>query len=309
MGLDSRDYARTESGWNGGGFRSAGGGSTVKTIVIASIVVFLAQVLTLTTVPHPVAEFAAQGAKVRTSLVTDWLDLNWVSLQQGQIWRLLTYAFCHDPFNILHIVFNLLVLYFFGRSVEDILGPREFLRFYLVAAVASGIAYVVLALVTRDGIGSVVGASGAVYAVFAYYAMTYPRSRVYIMGVIPVEARWLLVAYVVFDMLPVIRELGGRESLSGVAHAAHLGGLAFGMWYKWSGANVGSWLGGFSGVKLPSRPRSNPNVRLYEPETSQDDLEQRVDELLDKIREHGEASLTDEERQFLKEASRQYRNR
>lgn len=290
MGLDNRDYVREERRWTGGGGGLGGAnGQVTKQIVIATGVVFLAQMLTI----------QAPGGGV-----TGWLLLDWLALTSGQVWRLLTYAFCHDTRQLQHILFNMLVLWFAGRAVEAIVGPAEFLRFYLCAAVAAAIAYVGIGLAMR-GVNPMLGASGATMAVFAVFAMTYPRAKVYIMGIIPVEARWLLVAYVVFDMLPVV---SGRTD--GVAHAAHLGGLAFGMWYKFSGTNIGSWFGAFSGSgssKPTKKPRANPDVRIYEP--TPDELEARVDELLEKIQREGEASLTDAEREFLKEASRQYRRR
>ena len=73
---------------------------------------------------------------------TDALELNVDRVVfHGEVWRLLTYAFLHDPGDIFHILFNMLLLYWFGCDMEEMYGPREFLVFYLVSAVAGGVAF------------------------------------------------------------------------------------------------------------------------------------------------------------------------
>src|SRR5262249_16345150 len=60
---------------------------------------------------------------------------------QGQVWRVLTYAFLHSPWGVWHILLNMLCLWWFGTDVEDLYGPREFLAIYLVSAVLGGVVY------------------------------------------------------------------------------------------------------------------------------------------------------------------------
>ena len=87
----------------------------------------------------------------------------------GEIWRLLTYAFLHDTRDFLHILFNMLLLWWFGSDIEDMYGPREFLAFYLVSAVVGGVAFTVVHLIDFSG-DLCLGASGAVTAVLVLYA-------------------------------------------------------------------------------------------------------------------------------------------
>src|SRR5579871_146545 len=87
---------------------------------------------------------------------------------QGQVWRLLTYAFMHSRGDIWHIVFNMLFLWWFGHEMEEMYGPREFTVFYLVSAVLGGLAYFLWS-VLRDNTIPCVGASGAVMAVMVLY--------------------------------------------------------------------------------------------------------------------------------------------
>ena len=94
---------------------------------------------------------------------TNFLDLNVEDVSHGQVWRIFTHMFLHDPGNPLHIVFNMLFLWWFGTDVEDLYGSREFLTFYLIAAFVGGMAFF---LVEAAGAGGrCLGASGAVTAV------------------------------------------------------------------------------------------------------------------------------------------------
>ena len=71
----------------------------------------------------------------RISLIQEWFELDPSKvLYQGQVWRLLTHAFCHERQGLFHILFNMLFLYWFGCTLEGMYGEREFLLFYLAAA-------------------------------------------------------------------------------------------------------------------------------------------------------------------------------
>lgn len=140
-------------------------------------------------------------------------------------WTLLTYMFLHAGFG--HIFFNMLGLVFFGPRLEDRLGSADFLKLYLWG----GIGGAVLSFVFAPEY-AVVGASAAVYAVLMGFAVFWPRERVYIYGILPVEA-WLLVGG--FVVLSIMLGVGGDRS--GTAHFAHLGGLVTGFvflrWRDW----------------------------------------------------------------------------
>lgn len=291
MGFEDRDYYRDPE-WQ----RERGGRSAVHWLIVLSVGVFVGQML--------------------DARVTGWLALTTSdTLPKWQLWRLLTYAFCHDTQEVLHLLFNMICLWFFGRAVQDRLGNREFVAFYLLSAVVAGLCYLGLhAGFLRDR-SLVTGASGAVMAIMALFAMWYPRQQVLLFGLLPIEIRWLVVAYVVFDTLPVWAALRGNPVSDGVAHAAHLGGLLFGFAYAIFEWRLSNWL---SIRRVPAWWRDRErrrSVRLYSPESDasespeENDLDERVDDILRKIHEHGEASLSDRERRVLSEASRRYRER
>lgn len=137
-------------------------------------------------------------------------------------WTLLTYMFLHA--GIGHLLFNMLALFFFGPRLEIELGTRRFLILY-------GISGLVGALLSFFLVpyASVVGASGAIYGVLMGFAYYWPKEKLYVWGVLPVEARWMVVG---MTLLSVFGGFG--DSSSGVAHFAHLGGFLGGYLYlRW----------------------------------------------------------------------------
>lgn len=298
MGIYDRDYARASYTR-----RQLWGGDlpVIKSLIAVNIAVYVLQVLTINSQPG-ITQFLA--------LKTD------LFVGSFQIWRLLTYAFCHDPLGPSHILFNMLALWWFGGELERMYGSREFVSFYLVSAVVSGICFLLIQVITAVP-STAIGASGAVMAVMMVYAVNFPRQIIRILGIFPVEA-WMIVAfYVAYDAYPVLLALGGTQAADGVAHAAHLGGLAFGYFYtnrnlRLSGLSTGWSLKRFRKSTGPKLFREKPDLRVYreEPEPpASKEIDARVDELLAKISRQGEASLTEEERKTLFEASRRYRQR
>src|SRR5262249_32886384 len=144
---------------------------------------------------------------------------------------------------------NMLFLWWFGRQVEDDLGSREFLLFYLVSAVLAGLAFVGIDVLAVNVMhlspahGAVVGASGAVMAVLLAAACANPRQTVFLMFLVPVPIWVLIVVFLLIDSHGLLRLLQGRGS--GVAVACPLGGAAFGFLYYrngWRLAALTSWL-------------------------------------------------------------------
>ena len=233
------------------------------------------------------------------SLLSGHLSLSLHDLTSFQVWRLVTYGFCHGSFE--HLFWNMFFLWMFGRMVEPIYGAREFLAFYLMGIFISGVCHIGFQAMEQSPAG-VIGASGGVQAVVFLTAMNFPRMVVYVMFVLPLELRWLAVLYAIGDMM------GLAQGGSPVAHAAHLGGAVFGIAYQHYGWRVLSWLP--SGKKLRSPTRRQPQVRVYSPpEEDRQQLDVEVDRILQKISEQGESSLTARERETLKQASQQYKHR
>jgi len=310
MGIQSRDYYRE---WK----PSSGvliGTPVVKYIIIVNVAVFLLQIFSVRDVR--VTDDDTPPGYYRTprvSIVQEWFQLDTDKVvHNGQVWRLLTHAFCHDRANLLHIVINMLCLYWFGVTIELKYGSREFLFFYLTAAMFAGVAFVGLDLLTgTSSIG--IGASGAVMAVMMVYAMHYPGQIIYLFFFIPLQIRWAMVIYVIYDLYPTLRALAGDRVFTGIAHAAHLGGVAFGYLYvhfQWRLAGFGE------GITMP-RWRRKPRLRIVRVEERRPEPKpepatgpsNRLDEVLAKISRSGQGSLTEEERAILHSESDRLKNR
>jgi membrane associated rhomboid family serine protease len=128
-------------------------------------------------------------------------------------WTVVTYMFMHASPS--HILFNMLGLYFFGPRVEEELGGVRYLLLYFI----SGIMGAALSFVFTPMV-AIVGASGAIYGIFLAFAFFWPRERIFIWGIVPVEARWLIVGMTALSLFGGLGSEGG-----GIAHFAHLGGF------------------------------------------------------------------------------------
>lgn len=155
-----------------------------------------------------------------------WMSDNFLvsaeSVVNGRLWTLFTTMFSHtDP---THLLFNLLALWVFGSSVEQVMGPVKFALLYLLGGLAGSIGFVTWCVVTGSN-SAALGASGAVMAVAAVYGMWFPRRTLMINFIIPMPA-WL--AVVLFIGMDLYGMFGGSAMGQPVAYSAHLGGALFG---------------------------------------------------------------------------------
>jgi len=145
-------------------------------------------------------------------------------VQLGWVWQPFTYMFVHADAG--HIFFNMLGLFFFGTAVERELGTREFLLFYLLSGTLAGLlSFAAFALSGSWG-ASLVGASGAVYAVLLAFAVLHPRARIFVMGVLPVQAALLVGIYAAVELFNEV--FGARGN---IAHLTHLFGFGVALLY------------------------------------------------------------------------------
>lgn len=237
-----------------------------------------------------------------------WLAMTTEGLRRGFIWQLLTFQFLHG--SLWHLLGNALSLWFIGRHVESILGPRKFLVAYLVSGFGGAILQGTLMLVFPAHFGPLVwGASAGTTGIFAIFAVIEGHSEVRLNFILPIRARVLL--YIVagisvfFTLVPTPRE-------GGIAHAAHLGGIIAGIAYlRWDPSRFSvSW------NPLQGRRRKRQLVQAAaqfsrwrgQREQRPADLppeefiSREVDPILDKISAHGIHSLTPRERQILEAA-------
>ncbi len=139
-------------------------------------------------------------------------------LEHSMFWQVFTYQFVHANFT--HLLFNMLAIFFFGTAVERRLGSSEFLLLYLLSGTLSGIASLLFYLATGALSVFLMGASGAVFALLLAYAVLFPRSLIYIWGILPVPAPILVIGY---TALEIYNMLTGRNM--GVSHLTHLAGF------------------------------------------------------------------------------------
>jgi len=286
MGIYDREYYRDEQP-RGFTLGHSGGQSMVVKLILVTVGVFL---LDLFSGGWLTAHLALTGH----TLLEPW---NW--------WKFLTYGFLHDDHNIQHILFNMLVLFFFARDVEGVYGQREFLWFYLTAIVVSGAVWAMVAQLDGTPLdATVVGASGAVTAAVVMFILLFPHRTVLLFFVLPVPAWVMGVLILLFDFFGATR--GGTN----VAHSAHLAGAAFAFIYQRSGwrlsrfAPDAAWL-----QRMRGSLKRRPKLRLHDPDAKDARLREEVDRLLEKVYRDGEASLTPAERRKLEQASRHFQKR
>jgi membrane associated rhomboid family serine protease len=173
-----------------------------KTLLIANVAIFLAQL--------------AIG-----DLLVAWFGL-W-PFQSGFLpWQVITYSFLHG--NELHIAVNMLGVYMFGSEVERVLGSRRYFTYYFVSVLAAAAAQLAMSALSQGPAVPTVGASGGVFGLLLAYGMFFPRRIVMlIFPPIPMQARFFVVAYAALELY-----LGVTGTQAGVAHFAHLGGMAGG---------------------------------------------------------------------------------
>jgi membrane associated rhomboid family serine protease len=136
-------------------------------------------------------------------------------------WQLVTYGFLHG--DAMHILFNMFMLWMFGREIEGIMGPKRFLIYYLTGVVGAGIVQLVVAA-WQGGVYPTIGASGGVFALLLAFGMAFPNRMVMLLfPPIPMRAKYMVVLFGIVELL-----FGVSGAAPGIAHFAHLGGMLFG---------------------------------------------------------------------------------
>jgi hypothetical protein len=208
----------------------------------------------------------------------------------------------------------MLIFWMVGRELESIYGGREFLAFYLIAAIVGGLAQLLAGWIMPQLAGPMLGASGAVTAVLVLFAMHFPTRIFYFMLVIPMPVIALVGLNVLIDVFGL---MSGAHN--GVAVACHLGGALFGFVYYKLEWRVLRWWPTIPDWKKITRRQ--PRLRVYRGEptdepvavhagnSSDSELEAELDSVLEKVSRFGKSSLTEREQQILMRASEIYRNK
>ena len=292
MGIYDRNYYRDENdldlrpSWDQG--------SAVSTLIIINVAVFVANIF-LT------KSFAGGGQ----GLVNEFLMLTGGDIYRPYYWwHTLTYGFCHDAQGSMpgsmpvHLIMNMLGLYFLGRSVEERYGRIEFYRIYLISMLICGWIWLLKQFAFQAD-GGLLGASGAVLCIEMLFVFNFPTSRVYLL-VFPIPA-WVL------GILLVLMNLASSPS-TGVATDVHMTGILCATGYFFTGMSF-RFLGDFKGSwRRWSRKFGASRLRLHEESsTFSGSFAEEADRILAKIHESGQESLTAKEKKILERYSRSVR--
>lgn len=301
MGLDSRDYYRPSGGFS---FFPP----MIKNLLIINVAVFFIQ---------KIFENIAFSGVPGELILSHYFALNpLVGIDSNfQLWQLFTYQFMHGDF--MHIFFNMLMLWMFGIEIENIMGSKKFLLFYLLSGLGAGVLQLFGAPLLSDSLGYTIGASGAVFGVMIAFAMFFPDRYIMFYFFIPVKAKYLITFFIILEFISV------REA-SVVAHLAHIGGaltaFIFLMLDRKNQFNVNRM---FDNFKKPNGSSNNPFRPKYRKKPAKDyDVEEakfydlnnkpteeeinqeEIDKILDKISQSGYQGLSEREKRILFEASK-----
>ena len=286
MGIYDRDYARPSSNRGfGGGMQRPQKLSVNAWLIISCIAVF---------VLDPFIDYTFQ----------EWLHLSTDHAIYGlQYWRFIGFQFLHADMQ--HLIFNMIGLYFFGSLVEQFLGGKRYLAFYLLCGIFGAVLYLLLnlggmivgkdvpILLFNDTSIGLIGASAGVFGVLLAGAFLAPKVRVLVFFVIPMQLStmaYLLVALAVYSVIKGTGNAGGE--------AAHLGGAAAGWYFIRNPHHLNGFFDFLGKADPTSKHFALGNKKIVRSD---------VDKILDKIHRKGLNSLSSKEKKILHDASQERR--
>ena len=219
-----------------------------------------------------------------------------------QPWSLITYFFLHMSF--MHILWNMLFLYWFGKIINDNIGNNALISLYVLGGIIGGLFYMAIYNIVpyygeRVSDSLMLGASAGVFSVVVGSATLMPNYTFYLLLIGPVRIKYIALFYVLLSFFDVAGTNAGGE-------IAHLGGAFIGYIYirqLQNGINIGEGIINFINFfseKKENKKKKKENIQKETEETTQDE----VDKILDKISESGYSSLTSKEKERLFNASK-----
>lgn len=231
-------------------------------------------------------------------------------------WTLVTYAFAHSLTDLFHILFNMLIFYWFGKLFIEYLGNDKLIALYILGAITGGVVYLLVFnavpyFVERSDFAGMVGASAAVYAIVTGAAVLLPNYTFYLLFLGPVRIKYIAAFYIVMSFLGSVGSNAG-------GNIAHLGGALIGFIYIKQlqvGVNWGGWITlTIDWIKdlFQPRPKVKVTYRKTEPKVKSKvkatagskASQEEIDAILDKISERGYESLSSDEKEKLFNASK-----
>jgi membrane associated rhomboid family serine protease len=242
-----------------------------------------------------------------TTFTVQWLALptNFSSFITKP-WTIITYAFIHE--RLLHILSNLLVLYYIGNLFLDFYSKKQFINFYFLGCIVGGVSFLVNYYITKKTGTPLGGASAAVSTIFVAIATKIPRYALQLRFIGSIEL-WVLAAiWVVLSILQLLNVDNGGA-------IAHISGALFGFIYAKQleiNNDIGKWfeklLDFLSNLFKSSSPKSNLKTVYKSKKRTSTEVtktkQRQIDDILDKISKSGYDSLTKEEKEFLFKAGK-----
>jgi membrane associated rhomboid family serine protease len=254
--------------------------------------------------------FLFTGAGTQSLGIINWLA---VPADLGKLlyrpWTIVSYAFLH--YDFLHILFNMLWLYWFGKIFLEFLSSKQLLSVYLLGGISGAVLYILAynvfpAFALALPYSYALGASAAVYAVVVAIAAFVPDYSIILMFIGQVRIKYIAIFVVVLDLLSIS---GGNAG----GHIAHLGGALFGFLFATqikSGSDITAWFSNFTN-DIASWFKSKPKMRVTENKfksKAASDIEYNqqkaadqevIDKILEKISKSGYNSLSKKEKEIL----------
>ncbi|MEZ5398269.1 MAG: rhomboid family intramembrane serine protease [Bryobacteraceae bacterium] len=153
------------------------------------------------------------------------LSLRWVT-DIFAVWQIFTYMFLHDPYGPMHILFNMLFLWMFGKDIEPVWGTRRFLQYYFVCGMGAGICALLMSATFGTGNETTIGASGAIFGLLLAFGVLYPDATILFFLIFPMKAKYAVMLYAALAFF-----MTANPDASGVSNIAHLGGMIWGYIY------------------------------------------------------------------------------
>ncbi len=234
------------------------------------------------------------------TLIVNYFDIVTIlGLSSGSIWPLIwqpvTYMFVHGGFW--HVAINMFVLWMFGSELEMVWGRKEFLRYYFVTGIGSGLIWLLFNIGNPYSI--LIGASGAIYGVLVAYGLMFPNRIIYLYFLFPIKVKWFVI------VIGVIAFFSSMNNASNISHITHLSGMIIGYLYLNSQQRWKKLRFGFRKlfVEFKTARRDKTHIKKQTQETE-------IDRILDKINDVGYKNLSEDEIAKLYLGSRRkYRGR
>ena len=252
-----------------------------------------------------------------------WVELPTdLSLLLRRPWTIITYMFSH--YGLLHILFNMLWFYWLGRIFLEFFTPRQLGGLYVLGGLGGAALYIAAYNLLPHLSGSqamLLGASASVMAIVVAVSVYRPDYQINLLFIGGISLKWVAIATVFIDLI-------GIESDNMGGHIAHLGGMLVGLWFGLAikrGHDITSWINRcidafvslfkknsrkkawepIEGKASRAKKSEKKNVKTDTTKQSSTSLnEERLDEILGKLKRSGYGALSDEEKEFLFNASR-----